>query len=106
LNHTISGKLKLMTPEDFIQSVMVKAQKHGFKVEQNRFNQRQIDFGHKKLHEGRLLDLYPRIMDDKADIGKLIESVAPGRPCTHRPMKKIIAEIRKDWPADQEDAKG
>jgi hypothetical protein len=45
--------------------------------------------------------LYPRILDDNLDMGRLIQSVAPGRPCSHRPMKKIIAEIKKDKPTDK-----
>jgi hypothetical protein len=83
-----------MTEEEFILAIVSKAQQFRYRVERNRKGQIQIDFGHKKLHEGHLKALYPRILEDGVDIGKLIEAVAPGRPCTHRPMKGIMADIK------------
>jgi bifunctional DNase/RNase len=31
-------------------------------------------------------------------ISAVIDKVAPGRPCTHKPMREIIAEIKKNVP--------
>ena len=84
-----------MTREQFIETVIDIAKKYGYPVRINRYNQRQINFGHKQLHEGHLAKLYPDILRDDVNIGKLIECVARGRPCTHRPMKKIIAYIKE-----------
>jgi len=49
--------------------------------------------GNKKLHEKHLGDLHPDILTDGANVSALIDGVAPGRPCTHKPMKEIIAKI-------------
>lgn len=67
----------------------------GFKVETNRDGLSQIDFGNKKLHTGHLERLFPKILDPKADVAKMIDAVAPGRPCTHKPMKEIVAQIKR-----------
>jgi hypothetical protein len=37
--------------------------------------------------------LYPDILAPGANVPALIEGVAPGRPCTHRPMKEILRNI-------------
>jgi hypothetical protein len=84
-----------MTREEFIQTVIDVAKKHGYPVRINRYNQLQIDFGHKQLHEGHLGKLYPDILGEDVNIPKLIECVAPGRPCTYKPMKEIIADIKR-----------
>jgi hypothetical protein len=83
-----------MTEDDFIIKVIGIAQNRGYPVEQSR-NGLQIDFGHKKLHEGHLRSLFPDVMREGANISKLIEEIAPGRPCSHRPMKMILAELKK-----------
>ena len=80
----------------FIDSVIRIAQQHGYKIEINRKGQRQIDFGNKKLHEGHLDALFPDILTPDIRISHLIESVAPGRPCAHRPMKAIIAQMHSE----------
>lgn len=85
-----------MTKEEFIENVFTQAHTRGYKIEMNRNGRRQIDFGHKKLHEGHLDALYPRILENGVNIGKIIDSVAPGRPCVHRPMKSIIASIIRE----------
>lgn len=77
----------------FLAAVIAEAQRQGFKVEPSR-NGRQIDFGPKKLHERHLRKLYPAILAPQADVSALLETAAPGRPCTHGPMKRIIADIR------------
>jgi hypothetical protein len=58
----------------------------------------QIDFGHKKLHGKHFLALFPHVLEDHANINKLIEATAPGRPCTHRPFRKIVEQIKKEHP--------
>ena len=83
-----------MTKEQFIDTVIDVAKKHGYPVRINRYNQWQIDFGHKQLHEGHLAKLYPDILKEDVNIRKLIERVAPGRPCTHRPMEEIMRDIQ------------
>jgi hypothetical protein len=87
---------KIMTKEQFIDTVIDVAKKHGYPVRINRYNQWQIYFGHKQLHEGHLAKLYPDILKEDVNIRKLIERVAPGRPCTHRPMEEIIAYIKRE----------
>ena len=82
-----------MNKEQFINSVVKIASEHGHGVETNKFGLRQIDFVHKKLHEGHLAKLYPEILQSDARIAVLIDRVAPGRTCAHKPMRKIIAEI-------------
>ena len=66
----------------------------GYWIEPSR-NGVQIDFGHKKLHEGHLRALFPDILAKGVNVAKLIETVAPGRPCVHRPMREIIAQIAR-----------
>ena len=91
-----------MTEKEFIQAVVSQAQLLGYKIEYYRNHNNgllQIDFTankwyHKKLNENHLKAIYPRILADGIDIGELIESVAPGRPCVHSPMKKIIGIIK------------
>ncbi len=56
----------------------------------------QIDFGYKKLHGNHLRKMYPDILNENININKLIEKVAPGRPCTHLPVRKIIMQIKKE----------
>ncbi len=84
----------ISTADEFVSEVLKAAAERGFKVEDSR-NGKQIDFGNKKLHEGHLRALYPAITVPGADIRALIERVAPGRPCTHRPMREIIGGIRR-----------
>lgn len=58
----------------------------------------QVDFGHKKLHGNHFRSLFPRVLADNADVNKLIEEVAPGRPCVHAPFRKIVYQIKKEHP--------
>jgi len=66
----------------------------GYPVEMSR-NGRQIDYGHKKLREGHLAEVYPEILQPGAHIPSLINRVAPGRPCAHRPTREIIAAMAR-----------
>jgi hypothetical protein len=38
--------------------------------------------------------MFPEILEDGVAISTIIEKVAPGRPCTFKPMKEIIEEIK------------
>jgi hypothetical protein len=77
--------------ETFVDRVLQTAKELGYPVERTRQGLRQVDFGHKKLHEDHVRRLYPDILQSSANIPKLIETVAPGRPCTHKPMREILA---------------
>ncbi len=81
-----------MDQETFIKNIIKIAKRHGYQVKESR-NGLQIDFGNKKLHEGHLGHLYPDILQPDANIKELIDDVAPGRPCSHKPMREIIAEL-------------
>lgn len=86
----------MLNKNQFVQEVFRIAEERGFRIEYNRRNGlKQIDFGHKKLHAGHLEQLYPNILSSTEKISDLIEQVAPGRPCTHKPMREILSEIRR-----------
>jgi len=88
-----------MTENDFVAEVFTIAEAMGFTIETCRGKgYPQIDFGHKKLHSEHIRALYPEVLQEGAKIGRLIEDVAPGRPCSHAPFKKIVAQIhRREW---------
>ena len=83
-----------MNENEFIKEVVRIARSFGYRIE-NKFRTTlvQIDFGHKKLHEGHLKAMFPQILQPGANVARLIEDVAPGRPCAHQPMKKILARL-------------
>lgn len=83
-----------MDKEQFVSSVVRLARASGYKIEINREGLTQIDFGNKKLHAKHLQSLFPAVLEEWANISALIEAVAPGRPCTHKPMKEIVSAIR------------
>ena len=82
-----------MNQQEFINQVVRNARAKGFKIEANRNGQLQIDFGYKKLHSGHLAQLFPEILFRDANAAKLIDAVAPGRPCTHKPMREIVKQL-------------
>ena len=85
----------MISKVEYIQDVIHIARKRGYKIESNARNGlEQIDFGNKKLHAGHLAQLYPAILEPAANSPTLIDSVAPGRPCSHRPMQEIMEELR------------
>lgn len=85
----------MLTKVDYLKEVIKVARRQGYKIETSeRTGLEQIDFGNKKLHSKHLDKLYPDILQPDADIPALIEKTAPGRPCAHKPMRKIIQEIR------------
>ena len=79
-----------MTEEQFSDVVFEVARQQGYKIEITPSSLRQIDFGHKKLNEGHIRKLYPNALNADTHLPALIEEVAPGRPCTHRPIREII----------------
>lgn len=82
----------MISEEEFVDAVFETAPFLGYVCETSR-NGRQVILGHKKLHEGHMRMLHPKILDPDAHIPSLIEAVAPGRPCAHRPMREIIKEM-------------
>lgn len=84
-----------MNEQEFVEQVARTARTKGFTIDTNRNGQMQIDFGNKKLHAEHLARLFPQILSEEADVARLIEAVAPGRPCTHRPMREIVNELNE-----------
>ena len=88
---------KRYTQEDFIEDVFRIAEEMGYKIETTRGKDYlQIDFGNKKLHSEHIKELFPEALQSDVSIPRLIESVAPGRPCTHRPFREIVERIREE----------
>jgi len=83
----------MMDENSFIDAVCSTAQSLGYTLEIARNGRRQIDFGHKKLHEGHLRQLFPTILSENVHIPTLINEIAPGRPCTHKPMRIILDDM-------------
>jgi len=92
----------MYTQEEFVSDVFRIAQERGYRIETCRGKgYPQIDFGIKKLHAEHIKKLYPNVLEENANIGKLIDNVAPGRPCAHAPFGRIVEQIRKEralWP--------
>jgi hypothetical protein len=82
-----------MTRTEFVNRVLQIAQAEGYPVKINRDGRRQIDFGHKQLHEEHLRQLFPDILMTNASVNRLVDKVAPGRPCAHKPLREIIAKL-------------
>jgi hypothetical protein len=87
-----------MDKTQFVNLVIEIARLNGWRIETNRHGLTQIDFGHKKLHARHLEDMFPAILQDAASVPAIIEKVAPGRPCTFKPMRHIIARIKTGGP--------
>jgi len=81
--------LALTDPSKFVSLAIEEAKKRGFAIDEHTRHGRQIDFGHKKLHEQHLRALFPDILQPDANLSALIEDVAAGRPSTHRPMREM-----------------
>ena len=90
----------MMTRDEFVDAIVAAARSQGYSIENSR-NGRQIDCGDKKLHERHLSQLYPDILAEDVHIPSLIEAVAPGRPCSHKPMIEIVATVKIVWEAQQ-----
>ena len=93
------------TFDEFQSDVLRIAKSQGYKVGCLQGTDiPQVDFGHKKLHGKHLRPLYPSVLADNADINKLIEKIAPGRPCAHLPFRKIVKQIKNERPEAYADA--
>ncbi len=85
--------------QDFLRDILRIARSNNYTVERLRGGTvPQIDFGHKKLHALHFEKLFPEILADGTDIGALIEIVAPGHPCAHRPMREIVNQLKEERP--------
>ena len=83
-----------MNTSQLVNLTIAVACEHGWRIETNRDGLTQIDFKNKKLHSKYLEAMFPEILADGASVSKIIERIAPGRPCTVRPMRLIITEIK------------
>ena len=84
----------MLNEEEFVKEIFRLARVNGYTVEENiRNGLFQINFGQKKLHAEHLKKMYPHILEKAANISEEIEKVAPGRPCTHKPMRLILEQI-------------
>jgi len=88
--------------KEFIKLVFEIAAKHGHRIEMKNGENYQIAFVnsrgnmHKKLHVGHITHLFKLgITSEEVEIYKLIDHVAPGRPCTHKPFKEIVKTIKE-----------
>jgi hypothetical protein len=81
--------------KQFVDEVLRMAREHGFTIQANkRSGEAQIDFGDKRLRAGHIAALHPALLAPNADFAALIEKVAPGRQCSHQPMREIIEHLR------------
>jgi hypothetical protein len=48
--------------------------------------------------------LFPNTLKDGVNINKLIEEIAPGRPCAHRPFREIVYQLKRERPGAYADA--
>ena len=89
-----------MKKADFVTAVLEVARQRGLRVYVNREGLDQICFNEKSkksLHQGHLQQLHPAILQiglSRSQMNTLIEQVAPGRPCTHRGMRDIVAQLQ------------
>jgi len=84
-----------MTNGKAVDLFFEEAARAGYPVKMSR-NGRQIHFPHNKnIHEGHLMRLIPRILEAGAHVPTLINEVAPGRPCSHKPMRLITEVVRE-----------
>ncbi len=61
----------MMTQDEFVDAIVATARAQGYSIENSRYG-RQIDFGHKKLHEGHLRQLYPDILAEGAHVAVIL----------------------------------
>lgn len=85
----------MLTKLQLIDEIIRVSRMQGHKIEISSKNGlKQIDFRNKKLHVEHLEKLYPDILQIDAYIPSLINKIAPGRPCSHRPMRQIMEQLR------------
>jgi hypothetical protein len=95
----------MYTFNEFQSDILRIAKSHGYEIEcLQGTNIPQVDFGHKKLHGKHFRALFPSVLAENADINKLIEEIAPGRPCSHLPFRMIVKQIKNEHPDAYADA--
>ena len=89
-----------MDEEWFVARVFEFAGEQGLLIQERRPG-RSICFNEtskKWLHEGHIRQLYREgVLADgleRADLNRMIEGVAPGRPCTHVGMRKLVCLVK------------
>ena len=89
-----------MEKDEFVAAVFEAATQDGLKIDVDRKGRKRIWFNpnsRKYLDEERIAALHPAILQPgigSGEMNRLIESVAPGRPCTHVGMREIVERIR------------
>ena len=83
-----------MNKSQLVNLTVAIAREKGWRIETNRDGLTQIDFGNKKLHAKHLEAMFPEILAEGASVSKVIERIAPGRPCTVKPMRLIVTEMK------------
>ena len=84
-----------MTENEFVQRFLEIAEQIGLHVEERRPG-RSICFNansDKWLSEKHLRSLFPQVLEPNlsdTQINRMIEDVAPGRPCTHKGFRTIL----------------
>lgn len=90
-----------MTKVDFRTLVFEIARAKQLRVDEMKDGKERIWFNEKSqkfLHADHIDALYDRLRHPNLatrDINIAIENVAPGRPCTHRGMREIYAQIHR-----------
>ncbi|WP_175698534.1 MULTISPECIES: hypothetical protein [Burkholderia] len=90
-----------MTKAEFRTLVFEIAQEKRLRVDEMQDGKARIWFNEKSqkfLHADHIDALYDRLRHPNLstrDINVAIESAAPGRPCTHRGMREIYAQIHR-----------
>lgn len=75
-----------------IASMQVKKRRPGLSICFNKKSNKWLDEGHVRA-------LYPAALDPRmtnSEINRMIESTAPGRPCTHVGMRSILRQIQAE----------
>jgi len=89
----------MYTFDEFQSDILRIAKSHGYVIEYLQgTNIPQVNFGNKKLHGNHFRALFPEVLADNAEINKLIEKIAPGRPCSHSPFRNIVKQIKEEHP--------
>lgn len=90
-----------MTEDEFVQRAFEIAERGGLTVEVRRPG-KSICFNSnsgKWLNEGHLRSLFPMILEpgiSDTQVNRMIEDVAPGRPCTHVGMRSILQKLQSE----------
>lgn len=89
-----------MNAVTYVAAVFKAAGKCGLRIDRDQLGRLRICFNgrsKKFLHQGHIEALFPGILREGLSISEMnamIEAVAPGRPCTHVGMRRIIEMIR------------